>query len=570
MDAIPRVGVVSMFRIGGGSPKSYGSRATLILAAVLTVTIIAACGGDDPSPEPTPTTAPTSTPTPVPPTPTPVPNPTPEPTPVPSPTPAAAPQPAATPAGTMAAGLYGPEELLEIAVTSTSALEAFSFDMDVVLTVEAEGAEIELPIKIAGDLKTPNMIQAKMSMNLGFLAFETEVVDTGESMYIKDPTTGEWTVDESSSSLVANPVEFIDLDTDELGSVTLARKETIDGVEHYVIEATTDVEGAEVTYMFWVRVPDNLIARIEAEGQFTPPEDQLTQDLGDIGSMKLSMILSDYGKDVAIVPPILPSLQPASTTATDGEFASVSAGLLHTCGLRWDGSVECWGSDEFGQASPLSGEFASVSAGGFHTCGLRRDGLVECWGSDEFGQVSPPSGEFVSVSAGGTHACGLRRNGWVECWGDNEHGQASSLEVDLISISAGGFHNCGTARRYSIICWGYNDDYIGDYDFTPANVVSVTAGATHNCGLRQDGSVECWGNDEYGQASPLSGEFSSVSAGGFHTCGLRQDGSVECWGSDEYGQASPPSGHFVSISAGGAHTCGLRHDSSVVCWGNEE
>ena len=319
-----------MFRVGSGSPKSYASRARLILAAMLAVTIIAACGGDDPSPEPTATTAPTSTPTPVPltptpapsptPEPTPVPSPTPEPTPVPSPTPAAAPQPAATPTGTTAAGLYGPEELLEIAVTSTSALEAFSFDMDVVLTVEAEGAEIELPIKIAGDLKTPNMIQAKMSMNLGFLAFETEVVDTGESMYIKDPTTGEWTVDESSSSLVANPTEFIDLDTDELGSVNLARRETIDGVEHYVIEATTDVEGAEVAYMFWVRVPDNLIARIEAEGRITPPEDQLTQDLGDIGSMKLSMTLSDYGKDIDIVAPIQLSLRPASTASTDGEL----------------------------------------------------------------------------------------------------------------------------------------------------------------------------------------------------------------------------------------------------------
>ena len=381
---------------------THGLRAVLFLAAMLAVILVVACSNDGGSasaptaaPTETPTVAPTATP--IPPTPTPVPSPTPEPTATPSPTP----QPAATPAGTSPTGLYGLEELLEIAVTSTSALEAFHFEMDVVLTVEAEGAEIELPIKIAGDLKTPNMIQAKMSMNLGFLAFETEIVDTGEKMYMKDPTTGEWTVDESSGSLVANPAEFIDLDTEELGSVTLTRNETIDGVEHYVIEATTDVEGGEVGYVFWVRVPDNLIARIEAEGKITPPEGQLTQGLGDIGSMRLAMTLSDYGKDIEIVPPIQPSLQPASTTATDGEFASVSAGLLHTCGLRWDGSVECWGSDEFGQASPLNGEFSSVSAGGFHTCGLRRDGLVECWGSDEFGQASPLSGEFVSVSARG-------------------------------------------------------------------------------------------------------------------------------------------------------------------------
>lgn len=300
-----------MFRQHGVS-ASYGLRSVPFVAALLAVILLAACsndGGSASAPTATPTSTPTVAPTatPVPPTPTPIPSPTPEPTATPVPA-----SSTAIPSGTSATDLYGPGELLEIAVTSTSALEAFHFEMEVVLTVEAEDAEIELPIKISGDLKTPNMIQAKMSMNLGFLAFETEVVDTGEKMYIKDPTTGEWSVDDSSSSLVANPAEFIDLDTEELSSVTLARRETIDGVEHYVIEATTDVEGAEVTYLFWVRVPDNLIARIEAEGKIAPPEGQLTQGLGDIGSMKLAMTLSDYGKDIEIIAPVQPSSQTPS------------------------------------------------------------------------------------------------------------------------------------------------------------------------------------------------------------------------------------------------------------------
>ena len=72
------------------------------------------------------------------------------------------------------------------------------------------------------------------------------------------------------------------------------------------------MEEGDVDYVFWIRVPDNLIARIEAEGQITPPEGQLTQGLGDIGSMKLAMSLSDYGKDIEIVAPVQPSLQPPS------------------------------------------------------------------------------------------------------------------------------------------------------------------------------------------------------------------------------------------------------------------
>ena len=40
-------------------------------------------------------------------------------------------------------------------------------------------------------------------------------------------------------------------------------------------------------------------------------------------------------------------------------------------------------------------EFASVSAGEDHTCGVLRDGSVECWGRDEYGEATPPSGVFA-------------------------------------------------------------------------------------------------------------------------------------------------------------------------------
>ena len=109
-------------------------------------------------------------------------------------------------------------------------------------------------------------------------------------------------------------------------------------------------------------------------------------------------------------------------------FASVSAGSRHTCGVRDDASVECWGSNEDwlgfynNQARPADGSFASVSAGGLHTCGVRTDGSVACWGDDDFGQATPPGGPFASVSAGTWHTCGVRTDGSVECWGVNEDG----------------------------------------------------------------------------------------------------------------------------------------------------
>ena len=111
-----------------------------------------------------------------------------------------------------------------------------------------------------------------------------------------------------------------------------------------------------------------------------------------------------------------------------GEFASVSAGYWHTCGVRTDGAVACWGNDSFGQATPPAGEFASVSAEDWHTCGVMRDGTVACWGSNsdlqdnEVSQATPPAGQFSSVNAGSFHICGVRTDGSVACWGEQARG----------------------------------------------------------------------------------------------------------------------------------------------------
>ena len=74
---------------------------------------------------------------------------------------------------------------------------------------------------------------------------------------------------------------------------------------------------------------------------------------------------------------------------SDGSFISVSAGKWYTCGVKTDGSVACWGSNDEGQAEPPSGSFVSVSSGSYHTCGVKPDGSVECWGYDAYSDIAP-------------------------------------------------------------------------------------------------------------------------------------------------------------------------------------
>ena len=249
-------------------------------------------------------------------------------------------------------------------------------------------------------------------------------------------------------------------------------------------------------------------------------------------------------------------------------FTQVSAGGAHSCGLRTDGSIECWGDNGFGRSDAPGGSFTQVSAGGAHSCGLRTDGSIECWGDNEYGGLDASGGSFTQVSARGAHSCGLRTDGSIECWGANWYGQSDAPGGSFTQVSAGTLHSCGLRTDGSIECWG-NNEY-RQSDAPGGSFTQVSAGTVHSCGLRTDGSIECWGNNQSGESDAPGGSFTQVSAGGEHSCGLRTDGSIECWGNNEYGGLDASGGSFTQVSAGGEHSCGLRTDGSIECWGNNQ
>ena len=69
-----------------------------------------------------------------------------------------------------------------------------------------------------------------------------------------------------------------------------------------------------------------------------------------------------------------------------------SVGGEHACGVNTDGTITCWGEEEYGRTIAPPEKFVAVGAGqSGHTCGVKTDGAVECWGYNEYGQASPPS-----------------------------------------------------------------------------------------------------------------------------------------------------------------------------------
>jgi hypothetical protein len=283
-----------------------------------------------------------------------------------------------------------------------------------------------------------------------------------------------------------------------------------------------------------------------------------------------------------------------------------------------------------------SAAYSEISAGGYHTCGIREDGKVLCWGLNGAGQIGDGTtvhkltptliaGDYTytAISTGSYHTCGIREDGKVLCWGDNHAGQigdgtsgTNRLVPTLIAgddtytaISAGYQHTCGMrASDGKVLCWGLNDaGALGDGTrvdhLTPTLIAgddtytAISAGALHTCGIREDGKVLCWGYNNYGELGDgnrfarltptlIAGDdtYTAIRAGSEHVCGIREDGKVLCWGYNSNGQIgddtsgtdrlvpTPIAGDdtYTAISAGGHHTCAIREDDKALCWGQND
>ena len=207
------------------------------------------------------------------------------------------------------------------------------------------------------------------------------------------------------------------------------------------------------------------------------------------------------------------------TDAPAGSFTAVSAGWAHTCAIAETfattdsatdtGEIECWGVSEgdqhyYGQTDAPAGRFRAISAGHSHTCAIRDDGTIECWGRNAYGLTDAPAGSFTAVSAntGGSITCAIRTSGEIACWGVATYGLTDVPAGSYTVISISRHHICGLRTNGAITCWGANHDGESDAPEGSFTAVSAGAGSLHTCAIRDTGAITCWGHNNDGQATP--------------------------------------------------------------------
>ncbi len=286
-------------------------------------------------------------------------------------------------------------------------------------------------------------------------------------------------------------------------------------------------------------------------------------------------------------------------------WSRIALGRSHTCAIGSAGGAaavpHCWGSDanqEQGNGSattnqptptPISATagntsaWVEIAAGFNHTCSVRQDKTLWCWGRNASGQLgdgttttrpdpiqvmSPAPLGWVDVFASGDYTCGLRDGGALYCWGTNTQGQLGQMDV-VSPVS--------TAKQ------------------VPGTFVTVDVGANHACGVRMDGTLACWGRNASGElglgntTSPTLGP-TQVGSGtmwkrpylgqGTSTCVTQMDGSLHCMGTGSFGQLGlgntssftspqkvPSLEPWKSTSLGVEHACGISQGGKLSCWG---
>lgn len=214
------------------------------------------------------------------------------------------------------------------------------------------------------------------------------------------------------------------------------------------------------------------------------------------------------------------STTPVPESSNGIDWTAVNAGGAHACATKLNGFLFCWGDNTLGQVgngqignfirvptveATFSNAWRQVSTGRDHTCAVKNDGSLWCWGSNSFGQLGINStvgqtfatqeatfaNTWSSVTAGGVHSCAIKLDRTAWCWGGNLTGQLGNGSIITPFPPPAN-------QLFPLPITG-NGSYL-----------SLEVGLSHSCGIRITNRVSCWGGNADGQLGNGTGTTTSI------------------------------------------------------------
>ncbi len=264
-----------------------------------------------------------------------------------------------------------------------------------------------------------------------------------------------------------------------------------------------------------------------------------------------------------------------------GRAHAIAGNGAVNCAHIVDGDGWCWGiniKEQLGpfpgygkdlyvrkaSSSPLLTKVKTMASGASHSCMVRSNGSVACWGGNNNGELgrspSDPQRQprvvrgltgVKEIAVGFQHSCAITEDRRVRCWGRNDVGQL-------------GMPSTGLPRSKGRPIDGPTDAHGAPYRFRPAIVSAVgraqflALGGRYSCAITDDGSVTCWGSylmdrepPEGSRPSRLPGlrdvnSLVTSQAVQAHSCALQGAGNVYCWGVNNSGEAGGTPSPFVA------------------------
>ena len=253
---------------------------------------------------------------------------------------------------------------------------------------------------------------------------------------------------------------------------------------------------------------------------------------------------------------------------TGPQLTSIAVGRSHSCAIRADQTIACWGDNRYGQIDAPVGQYSAIAAADTHSCAIRADQTIACWGDNRYGQIDAPAGQFTAIATARFHSCAIRADRTIACWGDDRYGQVDAPAGQFTAIATAYAHSCAIRADQSIACWGNNQS--GQVDPPAGLFAAIAADRLHSCAIRADRTIACWGNSRGSRTDAPAGQFTAIATAYAHSCAIRADQTIACWGDTSQGEADAPAGQFIAVAAGDAHSCAIRADLSIACWGNNQ